>query len=186
MTQKELKEIYKIELEEFWNDPKMVKYLMNKVAYIVAFDEKEIVVIDKPKIETKFYVGEGSTRSIKDAIEITKNYRTSEELFLKENLASLNATITSLEENINNNIDIRLKRQYLKQTEKSKLRVPVPKTTDNYSTTYANERLLSKKEKINLLIAYMEVKMIFEKRLNTYLKRYGLSKVKAETYWVDR
>lgn len=47
-------------------------------------------------------------------------------------------------------------------------------------------RLLTQEERETLLQAYYQIKEDFEKRLNTYLKRYGLSKVHAWSYWANR
>ena len=41
-------------------------------------------------------------------------------------------------------------------------------------------------EEIDIVIeAYKKARAAFEKRLNTYLKRYGMSKVETWTYWRD-
>ncbi len=47
------------------------------------------------------------------------------------------------------------------------------------------QRLATDEERELILAAYERVKASFEKRLKTYLKRYGLSKVRSWSYIVD-
>ena len=37
-----------------------------------------------------------------------------------------------------------------------------------------------------MIEALTEAKQAFEKRLNAYLKKYGLSKIETTTYWQDK
>lgn len=55
--------------------------------------------------------------------------------------------------------------------------------------SYSNRNNLSKatdKDKQELIIALEWAKNNMNKRLNTYLKRYGTSKIHLKTYWADR
>ena len=47
-------------------------------------------------------------------------------------------------------------------------------------------RLMTEEERQTVLSAYKQIREDFEKRLNTYLKRYGLSKIDTWTYWAGR
>lgn len=47
-------------------------------------------------------------------------------------------------------------------------------------------RVLTPEDKETILTAYKQVKKDFEKRIETYLKKYGLSKINVWTYWQNR
>lgn len=44
----------------------------------------------------------------------------------------------------------------------------------------------TEEQRAELIKAYEWAKAQFEKRLNTYLKKYGTSKMRCGTYWRDR
>ena len=46
--------------------------------------------------------------------------------------------------------------------------------------------LLNEQDKNNLLKGFEYQKTTFEKRLRSYLKKYGTSKIRTATYWADR
>ena len=45
--------------------------------------------------------------------------------------------------------------------------------------------LIGSEDVEKIIIAYEDVRSRFAKRLDTYLKRYGLSKVRSWSYWLD-
>ena len=55
LNQKELKPIYKAELEKVWKDEKMVNYCMKETAFIIEHNGK-IYDIEKPSIEKCFSI----------------------------------------------------------------------------------------------------------------------------------
>lgn len=190
-AQKELKEIYKKDMENYWKtrrgdtDTKMVDYCTKKAAYIVELTNDHYYVIDKPSIEKDFcfgygYCGVSTEEDYQDAAGMAAHARTSEKYFIDQNMQQL----TEIMEDLKDDRYKILKRQhYLGQQESCKLIsldwvhwYDAPETSDNALTP----------EEIQAILAgYEEVKKQFTKRLNSYLKRYGLTKVNSWTYLSD-
>ena len=60
-----------------------------------------------------------------------------------------------------------------------------PEYAPGYWSNLRDLEMLTKEERQELVKGYEEVRKAFIKRLNTYLKRYGLSKVRTWTYLSD-
>ncbi len=146
---------------------------------------------EKPRIDTEFCFGysddmDGSDR--KEALDMAHHDSTNEEYFKNRNLSDLREVIERYEG-------------------KSEERWLEPYVTHRYrdhgvnivtivwlsdwdakdsAWQYNNDLTPLKKEDRQLILdAYKKELEKFEKRLNTYLKRYGLSKVRSWTYWRD-
>lgn len=193
LNQKELKEMYKEELKKVW-DEKMVDYCFKKAAFVVEHNG-EIFEIDKPTIEKDFCFGYGmygrsSEEEEKRAFEKEEIARTSEEYFKKENMKEIDKTIKFLEE---------LLSSIEKGNNCPKYNLAIYKIYSGSNAcnlrTFSFISFFDKDEKCEvrndpelikkLIAGYQEVKKAFEKRLNSYLKRYGLSKINTWTYLVD-
>lgn len=182
--QKALKETYRTELEKYW-DAHMVDYLMKNFSYIVEFDNGEILEIDKPSIKKDFCFGHGlygvsTEEEYQGAAAMAKKAETDTNYFVAKNMEPLNRWIEDLKDD---SYEIYTRAHYNKQPEGCHLVAleflkPWDKTPEGY-------RKLSKKEIQTIIAGYEEVKKTFSKRLNTYLKRYGLTKVNSWTYLVD-
>lgn len=185
--QKELKEAYRQYVSEYWKDEKMIDHCMKTAAYIVELENGDITEIDKPSIETHFCFGYGmngvsSEGDYEEAAETMRAAEKSTEYFISENMRGLNDYIETLkDESIRaykyvhycGNCNIHLKgigfyRYY--ETPASNLK-DCQELTDN--------------ERKVLIAGYEEVKKSFQKRLDTYLKKYGLSKLHTWTYLRD-
>jgi DNA-binding transcriptional ArsR family regulator len=92
--------------------------------------------------------------------------------FFEENISVFDKTIKYLKENgivkINGKRDGRIRLDYM---------------NDYWNQ---DKEVLNDEYKPELLAAYEFAKKQFEKRLNTYLKRYGVGKLHTWTYWADR
>lgn len=189
--QKTLKEIYKKDMTNYWKtrrgdtDTKMVDYCTKKAAYIVELPNDNYYVIDKPSIEKDFcfgygYCGVSTEEDYQGAAGMAAHARTSEQYFIDQNMKQLTEIMEDLKDD---RYKILKRRHYLGQQEDCKLIgldwvhwYDAPETSDNELTP----------EEIQAILAgYEEVKKQFAKRLNSYLKRYGLTKVNSWAYLVD-
>ena len=185
--QKQLKDEFKTILEkEVWpKSPKMVDYCVKKAAYIVELDNGDFMEIDKPSIETDFCFGYGmygvSTDEDYKGAESMRNYaKTNENYFLQENLKGIDGMIKQLE---GDDLTAYKRLHYYGQKEGSKLK------SINFCRYWESpengwERLTDAEKKA-IVEGCKIVRAQFEKRLHTYLKKYGTSKLHTWTYLVD-
>lgn len=195
-TQKDLKEKYmQIIREEVWKgSSSMQKYAEKNAAYIVPLANGDITDIDKPRIETSFCFGYGQNgvsteEDYRAAADTMKYADTHKEYFMKENLKGIDEMITDLSDP---NTKVYKHLHYCGQESGSKLK-GITLAGWAHSAEYEPWRYsnlkdfeeVSQEERNALITGYQEVRKAFEKRLHTYLKRYGLSKLKTWTYLVD-
>lgn len=144
-----------------------------------------IVAAEKKRIETAFWFAEGSQcgTTFEEAQNLAYAASKSEQWFIDRNTSGLNYIIEQLKE--------QLKGNYLSDYNKIVLRKHNYKnlceiTTLRFYPDRANCYELTNEDLIVLIDFYESVKADFEKRLQTYLKRYGLKKCSFQTYWADR
>lgn len=200
MTQKELKAAYTEELKKAWNDDEMVKYCSKSTAFVIEHNGA-LYGIEKPKIETSFCFGYGingiaDTEQERTAEAMAEAARKSKEYFINQNLENLNRWIKSLQKILDDmgknwaegshpRYMIETGEHYGGQKEDCRLRYySIVDTFNTFNGTMG--KICNDTELIKKLIAgYEEVKTEFIKRLNAYLKRYGMSKVKTWSYLSD-
>lgn len=198
-TQKELKAEYTEELKKAWDSPKMIKHCANCAAYIIEHNNT-LFAIEKPSIKTSFCYGFGfcgvsSEEEEEAANAMARKAEEDVEYFKAENLRGLEVRIKQLEEiaeEMGHNwaegshprYMIIIDRRYYGQDEDCKLRAF--SIDDTFNPMHRDSAICYDVDFVCALIAgYQEVKKAFEKRLNTYLKRYGLSKVESWSYLSD-
>lgn len=178
-------------------------------------DEKEIeyvvklgntyLTIGKPRIEKNFCFGHGQNglttqEGQNNANQLAKKVRESQEFFINKKLETLNKIYHSLLYHKIRLIEGYDKAQkFYQQNEKFipyiytrstpyLVSYDYPKVVLEF-LGYTKEQDTIHKATANdiekLLFAYGEVTKNFKKRLKTYLKRYGLSKVNSHTYLTD-
>ena len=180
---------------EVWpKSPDMIKYADKKAAWIVEINNGDIVEIEKPSIDKNFCFGYGycgvSTEEDSDRAHKAANYAaTHEDYFLKKNLEGLDSIIKDLQDD---NLEAYKFLNYCSQQSGSKLKSfritrlgNNPEYAPGYWSNLRDLEPLTKEERQELVKGYEEVRKAFVKRLNTYLKRYGLSKVRTWTYLSD-
>ena len=197
MTQKELKAVYTEELKKAWDTDELVKHCSKSTAFVIEHDGA-LYGIEKPRIETCFCFGYGingisNSEQEQEAEAMAETARKSKKYFINQNLEHLNRWIESLKEilgDMGKNWAEGSHPQYMIETgeryigQKEDCRLRYYSIVDTFSGTrgeICNDTELIKK----LLAGYEEVRADFIKRLNTYLKRYGLSKVKTWSYLSD-
>ena len=176
MTEKEKEIIKKHYDNTYWLD-----YYLKKFDSVIEIDDKYYWGIEKPNIKTSFCFGHGycgisTDEEEKRASDMAMMARTNEQYFINENMAKMEYLKKSVEEAKTfcfNNDDGEL---YL---------------IDNmYFQKYPFDtppiyRDITPEEKKTLLKMVEAATERFKKRLNVYLKRYGLSKINSWSYLSD-
>ena len=165
--------------------------------YALKFDNN-FLCFRKPDIETSFCFGYGQNgisteEGYERASKQEHNMNTNQQAFINANLEALNKSIEDIETFIS---------QWLDKEEKffsaRYNKIFICKNSYNHlaylawSWDYDNirdkEMIIREATKEDLLLiieVYKQQIENFKKRLNTYLKRYGLSKINTWTYLVD-
>nr|DAO98396.1 MAG TPA: hypothetical protein [Bacteriophage sp.]DAU98941.1 MAG TPA: hypothetical protein [Bacteriophage sp.] len=198
-SQKELKEIYmNIIKKEVWtSSTSMQEYARKMVAYVVELPDGTIIDFDKPKIQKDFCFGAGMyARATDEEMEETQSMvehaRTSENFFKRKNLEEINSQIENLYQALEGEYEVYTSLHYYGQEIGSRLKsYSICRISQNpeYAPGYwSNCRDLKKcgKDEIEIIISGLEqVRKAFAKRIDTYLKKYGTSKVNAWSYIRD-
>ena len=171
----------KKEYEKVWTTEKgtseqMVDYCMKKIALCLKTEDGYFYILEKKKLNTEFFISEGSNRSIDEALTICKEIKTKEDFFIEDNLRNINRLINTIKNNKNNLF-------FAEMYKNSKI---VAITTTKYDILNKENRKLTPDEEIEVLKICEKYKELQTKKINSYLKRFGLSKIKANTYWCDR
>lgn len=187
--QKELKQKYAdILAAEVWHgDKKMVDFCVKEAAYIVELDNGDIIPIKKPRIEKDFCFGYSDSRYNTDDYDRANNMaahaKSSESYFLEKNLAGIDETIAILEGDAKKHWEYYISIPYSGQPENSQLKHVFADYW--HSDRVQNKPKLEGADRQKVIEGYKIVRAAFEKRLHSYLKRYGMSKVRAWSYWQD-
>ena len=199
-----LYELYKNEMMETWHgDQKMVDFELKNCNYIVQLNNGDYYIIEKPRIEKDFCFGYsdcGQGQSFDEAQE-TAQAAHNEKYFMDQNLKDINETIQEFETRRTPGADYRGELKFYKTYKYTNGQERHQKAIRSFYTyeTYNEDGELAKEERrynykfteltdqeIDAIITgYKEVKRQFVKRLNAYLKKYGVSKLHIWTYWLD-
>lgn len=192
-SQKELKQQYaEILAADVWHkDQKMIDYCVKKAALIVELTNGDIVAIEKPEIKKNFCFGYSLSRYDTDdfdrANEMAEHASKSTKYFLGENLKDIDNMIERLEGKCSDyycrSRQFYLVIGYTGQPEDSKFKQLTYR--NKFDEESAGMTVLEGENLRRVIEGYKEVRAAFVKRLNTYLKRYGLSKVNTWSYWRD-
>lgn len=185
---KELVEEYMNEIKKVWKDySRMIEYNRKILSSVHKLSNGGLISFDKPQIETSFCFGyHHDSESMKNASNMSSHAQSNENYFIKRNLASFDDTLKDIEKE-DTNIYI-FRNQYANCNEPINI-------FDYYVLEYyqtqqpyykrLNIEVASEEDKKIIINAIKEERAKFEKRLRTYLKRYGLTKVRSWTYWLD-
>ena len=182
---------YRCELVKLWRtDTSMIDFCIKKISSIRKLSNGGLIVWEKPEINTSFCFGYMGQSDYEDAQQMAEHAKKDEDYFLSENLGIFDVTIKKIEST-------------LKENNENKLYIYKEYSRDSVNlwgfTVLSFCEFINQKERklyneiqeashediINILAAEKEERAKFEKRLKTYLKRYGLSKVKTWSYWSD-
>lgn len=199
------KELLHNEFSKIWGkDEHMTNYCTNKVTSMAILPDGGIIAIDKQHIEKDFCFGE-SGYDMDDAIRSAHIARTSQDYFLRENMKRFNSWLRDLEDAkiagtrwmlfiidkhyIGQEDDCMIKDiQFVRTTEVLEVTGPafLEELPGKQMTVRGWTGHLASTEEIDLIeTAYKEAAADHEKKVRSYLKRYGTSKVHSWTYWRD-
>lgn len=165
-------------------DKTLLDYFRNKTSAVVKLSNGMYLPFEKPKIETDFWFAEssiGTAPTMNEALRSCAVMKSSQQAFIDANTRKMRDNINELE----GEGWFCLKRKYHSE---NGVELPIA----NYHSLrvaryYSGDEIPLTKEDRQLIIEAEKRELEkFTKRLNTYLKRYGLSKVSARTYWADR
>lgn len=177
---------------------------VKRIAEIVELSDGGLLPIMKRMVETRFCFGE-SGYDYADAQDMAEYARTNADYFMQENMRKYTSMIDDLLETLdryaftrvglakygwNQPADCRLRGMaFLKSTDiidacggSCSLDELPGKTVSVRGTEY---RLATNEEVRAIIDGYSKAAEAHEKKLRSYLKRYGLSKVYTWTYWRD-
>lgn len=184
---------------EVWkSSTSMQQYAEKECCYhIVELKNGDIYAYERPRIETSFCFGYGmnglSTDDDMDgASRMAQRARTDEDYFIEENLKDIKNYIDRLVKAYNGELEAYKYAHYSGQPHGTKLKTySVVSTWDNPEndpgrwSCLTDVEQLTQYEILTLIQGWYKVAEMFTKRLNTYLKRYGLSKLNTWTYLRD-
>lgn len=179
----ELKEKFKNEFAKVWsNSKKMQEYCLKELSNGAELENGLLIEFNKPRIEKRFCFGHGqngitTNEETINACNMAQHARTSENYFIDENMKGFK----ELEKILNAD------RVYLNRYNKHGY-ISIDAISDElpYQEWLRPQFFeLTKKDIENLKNVLKEEKEKFLKRLNTYLKKYGLTKVESWTYLID-
>lgn len=183
---------YKAMIFKRWEDDEMRDYCLKSTQEAVEFDGC-FYEIEKPRIETSFCFGYGFCGMSTDEQEerawnMVDRAKSDASYFISENLKDLTQRIEKLEKE-GATVYVKL---YPDNFEAvcDVFTGDLPKNENGKYISYQGwrneyDRKATPQEAAELLDAFKRVKESFTKRLNTYLKKYGLSKVTAWSYLSD-
>ena len=189
--QKELKAKYLeiVEKEVYRNDPKMIDFLNKEISQVVELSNGDLVAIDKPRIEKSFCFGYSDsmydTEDYDRANEMARYASESQEYFKSENMKQLTKELEHLEKG-----ELYTRVHYYNSPKDSKVK-KIVFCSDIYHYWNLSEEQRKEYTKITgndleiVKAAYLEEIAKFEKRLDSYLKRYGMEHIKTWSYWRD-
>lgn len=181
--QLKMREEYKeLQIKRWGTDEKMVDYCTKEKSRFVRLSSGHLLAIEKPSIETRFCFGYSDsaydTEDYDQANDAAYRAGKDEEYFKAQNLQQLQETIDTLngEGKFKNNI------AYIWYSEDGEAAL---KFCRRWKLIEENLEELNEQDRKAIIAAYEIEITAFEKRLNTYLKRYGMSKIDTWSYWRD-
>lgn len=168
--------------ETFKNDEKMREHFNKSIFEVVKLKDGQLIEIPKSNIETRFCFGYGYSNDYKSASDTMQYARKNSDYFINENLKSLEFTIKSMQEH---NVYIGV--AYSNAPKDTKIYTYYVELDNGAYHKYDKPYyiLLDNDDKQLIINALLREKASFTKRLNTYLKRYGLTKLRTWTYCQD-
>ena len=176
-------------IREVWPDDKqMRKHFESHISRVVELSNGVLIGIEKPTIEKRFCFGYSdspyNTDDYDRAHDMAHHAATSTDYFKAENLKQIDEKIDEL-----NRFNVYTMRQYWGAPENSLIHGLVFLKNWEVIEMQENPRpelhAITAADLEKIIDAYKAERVAFEKRLNSYLKRYGLKKVETWAYWQD-
>ena len=182
----------KAEYVKVWkDDERMVKHCQGEISNAVKLSDGRIVIVKKEKLETSFCFGYstcGQGSEYEEANGEARNARTNEDYFREQNLKDYDLAIALLKGEKEHSWG---KDAYLEQLNcRTCGLINIHEVVGLHYCDFVEQRYgtyseLSEADKKLIIAMYEEEKEKMNKRIDAYLKRYGLSKLNVWTYWLD-
>lgn len=189
--QEELKQEYFAELSKK-HDEKWLDYYKKETARVYKTIDGDYIALEKPRIKTSFCFGYSDSRydteDYDNARAMVHHARTQESYFLEENRKKVLQTIDKLESRKNEYSTIVLKLINQSYRGEKIYDLTYMRLCDWYDMSEERKskyKDLHEVDRLGLIEEYKKLLVDFEKRLQTYLKKYGLSKLNCWSYWQD-
>lgn len=161
----------------------------------IETEDGKICLIKKPDtIRTSFYFPEGMTGTINEASKMAEKVKQNREYFISENIKSAGYAyelkmIKAAEEGLVSPVIVCL--GGCDEVGRGRASMEFfENDTPLYDFSFPNMEKMTRYATDEELQAYKQAVIVavenLTKRLNTYLKRYGLSKIKAQTFWDEK
>lgn len=170
---------YRAEIIKIYgDDSSLVEYCMKKAGAILKLDNGNYIEFETPSIKTRFCFGwhTHDDEGYKDANRMARYAEESHEYFKSENLKELDKQIAQFE-----NGD---KMYYYRNYRDYDVSICEVGTSSHWLWNEQAKEITANDYQ-RILAALKDEKIRFEKRLDTYLKKYGTSKIKSWSYWAD-
>lgn len=167
----------------YGKDAKMIKYCVNKTSNAVILHNGVIFTFDKPSIETSFCFGyDNDDESYNNANNMVDNCMNDYSYFVNKNMKHFENL-----ENILKDMTLRCERSYSGRINICSCIWSERALSCHYISKAQLENMffLNNEDIEKIKKALEEEKTKFKKRLETYLKKYGTSKLKVWSYWRD-
>jgi hypothetical protein len=201
------KDMLRAEFSKAWHSQRMVDYCVGEVADVAELPDGRLITVSKQKIETRFCFGE-SGYDYDDALKAAQHARTSADYFKRENMEHFTKAIEDLEDAKTmegQRVAVLPKRGcYSGQAQDCRLAFIEWKRLGDVLNDLGGSAFLSElpgkvvkegdyyeykvmtPDEIDIVIdAWKRAAANHEKKVDAYLKRYGLNKVHSWTYWRD-
>lgn len=187
------------EIAKAWgNDPGMMKHFEKKLSGVYELTNGKLFAYDKPELKTRFCFGYGycatsTDEEEREADRMAEHAATHEDYFIKENLKGINGLIAMVQTGRPANsydwetYTLKLAPVQYCGTPALNVRRPIA-TKEGERLDHYGDRLaqpISEADRVLILAALNNEREKLIKRLNTYLKRHGMSKVKTWSYILD-
>ena len=188
-TPQELKAMYMSEIAKAWSDKRMLDYFDKEVSSIVELSDGKLMSFSKRKIETDFCFGYGFTNTYDNARDTADFARQSEEYFTEKNLDKYDQEINWLTDAIQFDCQVYAYRvNYYSAKEPLNLWRWITLSEHQLqeikhdTERYKDLQLISIGDANLIINSIKQERTKMEKRVKTYLKKYGLSKIRTWTY----
>ncbi len=177
---------YLTELGKHWKGD-MIDYFRKRASLIIRLSNGGLFCFEKPRIETSFCFGYGhssvDTESYDNANKMVNHARTNEQFFLDSNLADFDRIFACLKKDCSH--------PHLRRVIYGDDRLNIFDLCNFTHWEWENKKkspdvvALNDDDRKRIEDGAKHERAKFERRLHTYLKRYGLSKIKSWSYWAD-
>lgn len=198
MLDKALKEELRAEFQKVWGkDEKMVNYCVNQASQIVRLSGGQLYVIEKERLDTHFCYGWsscGQGAEYEEAQKMAADAKHNTENFRYKNTRELQQMIDDLQPTPADYCGVTRPDPFIREHYcRGNANIYNLAWLTDYQVRYEEWRYrdwagfqkLSDEDRNILIAAYKAELEKKNKQIDAYLKRYGTSKFRTWTYWLD-